>query len=252
MRDRSRSGDTRGMRSTTPTPRVILDAVIDRSVIRGTLSTGTGERHELHGWLELDTLLEGILSAYRGALRNEHFSAGMNTPRRTKARRQRDRSSLRSLLGANSQRFAGVVSAARRAVRPVRDRWRDAGGMTGLRPALLVVLVLATAALNACGRSSASSSSTASISSTASPATGGSAGGLAAAKHKCLDVTKMIQDSGAWSAAEQACNQITTGNANITTALGNAKQACLTGAAMIPIASLNQTVQAQCNTITAR
>ncbi len=44
-----------------PNQCVILDAAIDRSVIRGTLTTATGERREFHGWLELNTALEAIL-----------------------------------------------------------------------------------------------------------------------------------------------------------------------------------------------
>jgi hypothetical protein len=43
--------------------RVILDAAIERSVIRGTLTTPTGERRELPGWLELNTALQAILDA---------------------------------------------------------------------------------------------------------------------------------------------------------------------------------------------
>ena len=45
--------------------RVILDAAIDHSVIRGTLTAPTGERRDFHGWLELSTALEAILD--RGA-----------------------------------------------------------------------------------------------------------------------------------------------------------------------------------------
>jgi hypothetical protein len=78
----------------------------------------------------------------------------------------------------------------------------------------LVLLVVAAAALSACGGSSSSSSSstpsTSSTSSTAASTTGGSGSGVAAAKQKCLDATKKIQDPGARSTAEQACNQITT------------------------------------------
>ena len=43
------------------TQRVILDAMLDHSVIRGTLTAPTGERREFHGWLELNTMLEAIL-----------------------------------------------------------------------------------------------------------------------------------------------------------------------------------------------
>ena len=42
--------------------RVILDAAIKRSVIRGTVTAVTGERREFHGWLELNTALEAILN----------------------------------------------------------------------------------------------------------------------------------------------------------------------------------------------
>jgi hypothetical protein len=38
----------------------------------------------------------------------------------------------------------------------------------------------------------------------------------------------------------------------VSTALGKAKQACLTAAAKIPIASLKQSAEAQCNKITAQ
>ena len=41
--------------------RVILDAILDHSVIRGALTAPTGERREFHGWLELNTMLEAIL-----------------------------------------------------------------------------------------------------------------------------------------------------------------------------------------------
>jgi hypothetical protein len=49
------------MENTTRKQRVILDAAIDRSVIRGTLTAPTGERRDFHGWLELSTALEKIL-----------------------------------------------------------------------------------------------------------------------------------------------------------------------------------------------
>jgi hypothetical protein len=61
MRDRFRSGDTGGMQSTIPTRRVILDAAIERSVIRGMLTGPRGDQREFHGWLELNTALEAIL-----------------------------------------------------------------------------------------------------------------------------------------------------------------------------------------------
>jgi len=43
--------------------RVILDAAINGSVIRGTLTGATGERCEFHGWLELNTALEAKLGS---------------------------------------------------------------------------------------------------------------------------------------------------------------------------------------------
>ena len=49
------------MEITNRTRRVILDAAIDRSAIRGTLTAPTGERRDFHGWLELSTALETIL-----------------------------------------------------------------------------------------------------------------------------------------------------------------------------------------------
>ena len=46
---------------TTTEQRVILDAAINGSVIRGTLTASTGERRGFHGWLELNTALEATL-----------------------------------------------------------------------------------------------------------------------------------------------------------------------------------------------
>jgi hypothetical protein len=44
------------------TQRLILDAALERSVIRGSLTAATGERREFHGWLELNTALEAMLA----------------------------------------------------------------------------------------------------------------------------------------------------------------------------------------------
>jgi hypothetical protein len=66
MRDRSPCDDTHCMQSTTPIRRVILDAAIERSVIRGTLTGSNGEQREFHGWLELNTALEAILDLQAG------------------------------------------------------------------------------------------------------------------------------------------------------------------------------------------
>jgi hypothetical protein len=53
-----------GMQS--PTRRqVILEAAIDDSVIRGTLTAPTGDQRDFHGWLELSTALEAIFTGSR-------------------------------------------------------------------------------------------------------------------------------------------------------------------------------------------
>lgn len=43
--------------------RVILDAALEHSVIRGTLITTTGDRRDFHGWLEFNTALEALLDS---------------------------------------------------------------------------------------------------------------------------------------------------------------------------------------------
>ena len=103
------------------------------------------------------------------------------------------------------------------------------------------VLVVGLIALTACGSSGTSSSS-----STA----GGSGSGVAAARQKCLDATKNIQNSTARSTAEDACNQLSTNNANVRKALSKAKRTCLDAAGNIPIASLKRSAEAQCKKIT--
>lgn len=40
---------------------LILEAAIDGSAIRGTLTAANGERRSFHGWLELNTALEAAL-----------------------------------------------------------------------------------------------------------------------------------------------------------------------------------------------
>jgi hypothetical protein len=42
--------------------RLILEASLERSVIRGTLITPSGERRAFHGWLELNAAIEGELA----------------------------------------------------------------------------------------------------------------------------------------------------------------------------------------------
>jgi hypothetical protein len=72
-----------------------------------------------------------------------------------------------------------------------------------------------------------------------------------AARQKCLGATKKIQSSTARSVAQQACDQITTSNANLSAALSKAKQTCLDAAAKIPVTSLKQAAEAQCKKIAA-
>ena len=118
---------------------------------------------------------------------------------------------------------------------------RDDGGMILHRRLPLLGLVLAAIALGGCGSSSGSS--------TSSTAGSTAKGGVASAKQKCLDATKKIENTTARSVAEQACDQITTSDANVNTALSKAKQACLDAAASIPIDSVKQAADAQCKKI---
>jgi hypothetical protein len=55
---------------------LILEATIDGSVIRGTLTAPTGKQRDFHGWLELNTALEGMLHAGAGRAPNNHQTAG--------------------------------------------------------------------------------------------------------------------------------------------------------------------------------
>jgi hypothetical protein len=45
-----------------PTQHLILEAAIDSSSIRGTLTAPSGDRREFHGWLELNTAIEAMLN----------------------------------------------------------------------------------------------------------------------------------------------------------------------------------------------
>jgi hypothetical protein len=68
----------------SPTYRqLILEAAIDGSVIRGTLTAPTGEQRGFHGWLELSTALEVILTSGRG----DHSPAGGAQPNRQEVHR---------------------------------------------------------------------------------------------------------------------------------------------------------------------
>jgi hypothetical protein len=63
--------------------RVILDAVVDDSVIRGTLTAAKGELRQFHGRLELNTALEAVLDTRRDHRGRLGFSEGPRsaTPR---------------------------------------------------------------------------------------------------------------------------------------------------------------------------
>jgi len=62
-----------GMQS--PTYRhLTLEAAIDGSVIRGTLTGPTGEQRDFHGWLELNTALEAFLGSRAD---NDQYDAAM-------------------------------------------------------------------------------------------------------------------------------------------------------------------------------
>jgi hypothetical protein len=72
--------------------RLVLDAAIDRSVIRGTLTAPTGERREFHGWLELHTALEAMLHA---SGRREQPGHGQSLAEHEGARHDRDEQASR-------------------------------------------------------------------------------------------------------------------------------------------------------------
>jgi hypothetical protein len=62
----------------SPTYRqLILEAAIDGSAIRGTLTAPTGAQRDFHGWLELSTALEAILTSGRG----DHSPAASAQPK---------------------------------------------------------------------------------------------------------------------------------------------------------------------------
>ena len=62
MRPIARWARLAGMQSPKP-QELILEAAIEGSVIRGTLTAPTGEQRDFHGWLELNTALEAILTS---------------------------------------------------------------------------------------------------------------------------------------------------------------------------------------------
>jgi hypothetical protein len=73
-------GDTAAMQIATPQQRVILDAAIDGSVIRGTLTAPSGERRDFHGWLELNTALEAALDTRADRARGDNPTASPVVP----------------------------------------------------------------------------------------------------------------------------------------------------------------------------
>ena len=60
--------------------RVILDAAIDRGVIRGTLTASSGEPREFHGWLVLNTALEAALDTLTDRVPSDHSAASAAVP----------------------------------------------------------------------------------------------------------------------------------------------------------------------------
>ena len=68
------------MKIATPEQRVILDAAIDGSVIRGTLTAPSGERRGFHGWLELNTALEATLDTRADRASGENPAASAAVP----------------------------------------------------------------------------------------------------------------------------------------------------------------------------
>ncbi len=63
--------------------RVIIDAAIHRSVIRGTLTQPTGDQQDFHGWLELSTALEAILGTGASHAPDTCSTAGATSPAET-------------------------------------------------------------------------------------------------------------------------------------------------------------------------
>lgn len=61
-----------------------------------------------------------------------------------------------------------------------------------------------------------------------------------------------MQNSTARSTAEQACNHISSSNANVSAALHQAEQTCLTAAGKLPITSLKHSAEAECKKIAAQ
>ena len=96
--------------------RVILDAAIERSVIRGTLTTATGERREFHGWLELNTALEAILSTGAAHPRDYRAAAGAAAVDEARGTRRDTNSSnpLASGRGDRARATPGSQTANRR------------------------------------------------------------------------------------------------------------------------------------------
>ncbi len=72
------------MKTATPKQRLILDAAIDGSVIRGTLTVPSGDRREFHGWLELNTALEATLDTRADRAPSDNPAASAAVPANTR------------------------------------------------------------------------------------------------------------------------------------------------------------------------
>jgi hypothetical protein len=55
---------------------LIIEAAIDGSVIHGTLSTPTGQQRAFHGWIELNSALEALLTARGDDVSNASLPIG--------------------------------------------------------------------------------------------------------------------------------------------------------------------------------
>ena len=68
------------MKIATPKQRVILDAAIDNSVIRGTVAGPSRDRREFYGRLELNPALEAMLDSGADQAPNNSFAASASVP----------------------------------------------------------------------------------------------------------------------------------------------------------------------------
>jgi hypothetical protein len=92
------SGATLAVMQSSTIRKLVLDAAIDGSVIRGTLTTPAGERREFHGWLELNAAVEAMLDG------DDDRGSGESSPAGASARRHRGASAPNSPPRIRKQR----------------------------------------------------------------------------------------------------------------------------------------------------